>query len=143
MADPLFRNPNPEEPFREPIAKLAKLITDRTPVVLGLEKIDKESPEYIGLSMMCTDEMAEMALLMEKRKPKTLEDMVRISGKDREYVEEIREICGGKGVCHYGKLPPNAEGQANLIPDIQKVKEKTGWRPEVGFKDGIRRMIRC
>lgn len=61
----------------------------------------------------------------------------------REYVEEIREICGGKGVCHYGKLPPNAEGQANLIPDIQKVKEKTGWRPEVGFKDGIRRMIRC
>ena len=49
---PLFRNPNPEEPFREPIAKLAKLITDRTPVVLGLEKIDKESPEYIGLSMM-------------------------------------------------------------------------------------------
>ena len=36
MADPLFRNPNPEEPFREPIAKLAKLITDRTPVVLGL-----------------------------------------------------------------------------------------------------------
>ena len=65
MADPLFRNPNPEEPFREPIAKLAKLITDRTPVVLGLEKIDKESPEYIGLSMMCTDEMAEMALLMD------------------------------------------------------------------------------
>ena len=57
MADPLFRNPNPEEPFREPIAKLAKLITDRTPVVLGLEKIDKESPEYIGLSMMCTDEI--------------------------------------------------------------------------------------
>ena len=56
MADPLFRNPNPEEPFREPIAKLAKLITDRTPVVLGLEKIDKESPEYIGLSMMCTGE---------------------------------------------------------------------------------------
>ena len=38
MADPLFRNPNPEEPFREPIAKLAKLITDRTPVVLGLER---------------------------------------------------------------------------------------------------------
>ena len=92
---------------------------------------------------MHTAEMAEMALLMEKRKPKTLEDMVRISGKNREYVEEIREICGGKGVCHYGKLPPNAEGQANLIPDIQKVKEKTGWRPEVGFKDGIRRMIRC
>ena len=59
----------------------------------------------------------------------------------RVYVEEIRKICGGKGVCHYGKLPPNAEGQANLIPDIRKVKEKTGWRPEIGFEEGIRRMI--
>ncbi len=111
MADPLFRNPNPEEPFREPIAKLAKLITDRTPVVLGLEKIDKESPEYIGLSMMCTDEMAEMALLMEKRKPKTLEDMVRISGKDREYVEEILEKLAYNGVIEYNWENPRHEKQ--------------------------------
>ena len=89
MADSLFPNPHPEEPFREPIAKLAKMITDRAPVVLGLEKITKESPEYIGLSILCTDEMAELALKMGKRKPRTLEDMVKLTGKDKAYVEEM------------------------------------------------------
>lgn len=78
MADSLFPNPHPEEPFREPVAKLAKMITDRAPVVLGIEKITKESPEYIGLSALCTDEMAEIALKMGKRKPRTLEDMVKL-----------------------------------------------------------------
>ena len=32
MADPLFPNPHPDEPFREPVAKLAKMITDRIPI---------------------------------------------------------------------------------------------------------------
>ena len=62
MADPLppFTNPCPDEPFREPVAKLAKLITDRIPVVLGLEKITKDSPEYIGIRALVTDEEAEV-----------------------------------------------------------------------------------
>ncbi len=59
-----------------------------------------------------------------------------------DYVEEIHRLCGGRGTCHYGKLPPNAEGEANLIPDIGKIKRTTGWKPEITFKEGIRRMIR-
>ena len=45
MSDPLpkFTNPNPDAPFREPVARLAKVITDRIPVVLGKEKITKET----------------------------------------------------------------------------------------------------
>ena len=111
MVDPLFKNPNPDEPFREPIAKLAKMITDRTPVKLGMEKIDKDAPEYIGLSMMCTDEMAEMALLMEKRKPRTLNDMVKLSGKDPKYVEEILEKLAYNGVIEYNWENPQHEKQ--------------------------------
>ena len=64
MSDPLFPNPNPGKPFREPVARLAKVITDRIPVVLGKEKITKDSPEYIGLEPLCTDEQAEIAILM-------------------------------------------------------------------------------
>lgn len=111
MADELFRNPNPDEPFREPIARLAKLITDRAPVVLGLEKIGMESPEYIGLSLMCTDEQAEMALQMGKRTPRTVDDMVRISGKDREYVERILEELAYNGVIEYNWENPQHEKQ--------------------------------
>ena len=54
-----------DEPIREPIVKLGKMITDRAPVMLGLEKITKESPEYWGLAAICTDEQAEMAMKME------------------------------------------------------------------------------
>lgn len=59
----------------------------------------------------------------------------------RTYVEKMHRLCGGKGSCVYGKVPPNAEGQANLIPDICKIKERTGWKPEISFEEGIRRML--
>ena len=111
MADSLFPNPHPEEPFREPIAKLAKMITDRAPVVLGLEKITKESPEYIGLSILCTDEMAELALKMGKRKPRTLEDMVKLTGKDKAYVEEMLQKLAVNGVIEYNWENPKHEKQ--------------------------------
>ncbi len=101
MADKLFPNPHPEEPFREPIAKLAKVITDRVPIVLGLEKITKDSPEYIGLCSLCTDEMAEIAIKMGKRKPRTIEDMMRLTGKDKAYLEDILQKMAVNGIIEY------------------------------------------
>lgn len=60
----------------------------------------------------------------------------------RSYVEEMHRLCEGRGTYIYGKLPPNAEGPANLIPDITKIMEKTGWKPEISFEEGIRRMLK-
>ena len=48
--------PDPNEPFREPIAKLGKKITDRIPQKLGLKKITRNDPEYWGLAGVLTDE---------------------------------------------------------------------------------------
>lgn len=59
----------------------------------------------------------------------------------REYVECMYELCGSKGGFTCGKLRPNAEGLANLIPDIKKLEEATGWRPVITFKEGIKRML--
>lgn len=59
----------------------------------------------------------------------------------REYVEEMHVLCGGKGSPRYGCLPPNAEGPANLIPDIRRIQEEIGWTPKVTFAEGIRRML--
>ena len=111
MADPLFPNPHPEEPFREPVAKLAKMITDRIPIVLGLEKISKDSPEYIGLCAICTDEMAEIAMKMGKRKPRTLEDMVRLTGRDKAYLEDILQKMSINGLIEYNWENPRHEKQ--------------------------------
>lgn len=106
-----FRNPHPDEPVREPILKLAKLITDRIPQKLGLEKITKDDPEYWGLAAMCTDEMAEVALKMGVRKPKTLEDMVRITKMDRDHLEELLEQMSVNGVLEYNWENPRHEKQ--------------------------------
>ena len=111
MTDPLFPNPRPEEPFREPVAKLAKMITDRVPIVLGLEKITKDSPEYIGLSAICTDEMAEIAMKMGKRKPRTMEDMIRLTGRDKEYLDDILQKMSVNGLIEYNWENPQHEKQ--------------------------------
>ena len=86
---------------REPIVKLAKMITDRIPQKLGIRKITKYDPEYWGLAAMCTDEMAEVALKMGVRKPRTLDDMVKLTGLERSHVEELLEQMSVNGVVEY------------------------------------------
>jgi len=92
---------------REPIVKLAKLITDRVPQKLGLKKITKYDPEYWGLAAMCTDEMAEIALKMGVRKPKTLDQMVEITKMDRDRLEELLEQMSVNGVLEYNWENPD------------------------------------
>jgi len=92
---------DPNEKLREPIAKLGKLVTDRIPQKLGLEKITVNDPEYLGLSRVVTDEEAEIALKMGVRKPKTLEDMVRLTGEPKETLEPKLEEMSRKGLLEY------------------------------------------
>ena len=61
----------------------------------------------------------------------------------REFVEEIHELCGGKGTSAYATRSENAEGVIHLIPDISKLKQATGWSPQVDFRSGIQKMLTC
>lgn len=106
-----FKNPHPELPVREPILKLGKMITDRIPIKLGLEKLTVDDPEYWGLAAMCTDEMAEIALKMGVRKPRTLKDMVKLTGKDEAYLEDILQKMSVNGVVEYNWENPQHEKQ--------------------------------
>ena len=66
--------------MREPIIKLGRMITDRIPIVLGTQKITPQDPEYWAVATICpTDEMAEIALRMKKRHPRTLADMKKLT----------------------------------------------------------------
>ena len=109
-----FKNPHPELPVREPILKLGKMITDRIPIKLGLEKLTADDPEYWGLAAMCTDEMAEIALKMGVRKPRTLKDMVKLTGKDEAYLEDILQKMSVNGVVEYNWENPQHEKQYEL-----------------------------
>ena len=106
-----FKNPHPEFPVREPILKLGKMVTDRAAIKLGLEKLTADDPEYWGLAAICTDEMAEVALKMGVRKPKTLPELVKITGMDEKYLEELLNKMAFNGVIEYNWENPKHEKQ--------------------------------
>lgn len=106
-----FKNPHPELPVREPILKLGKMVTDRAAIKLGLEKLTADDPEYWGLAAICTDEMAEVALKMGVRKPKTLSELVKITGMDEKYLEELLNKMAFNGVIEYNWENPKHEKQ--------------------------------
>ena len=93
--------PDPNEPFREPIAKLGKKITDRIPQKLGLKKITRNDPEYWGLAGVLTDEEAELAVKLGVRKPKTLAEIVKLSGLEEKKCEALLEEMSRKGLLEY------------------------------------------
>lgn len=93
--------PDPGKPFHEPIAKLGKKITDRIPQKLGLKKITRNDPEYWGLAGVLTDEEALLALKLGVRKPKTLSEIVKISGLEEKKCEALLEEMSRKGLLEY------------------------------------------
>ena len=103
--------PDPNEPFREPIAKLGKKITDRIPQKLGLKKITRNDPEYWGIAGVLTDEEAELAVKLGVRKPKTLAEIVKLSGLEEKKCEALLEEMSRKGLLEYNWENPKHEKQ--------------------------------
>lgn len=106
-----FKNPHPEQPVREPILKLGKMVTDRVPYKLGLKKLTADDPEYWGLAAMCTDEMAEVALKMGVRKPRTFAQMVKLTGIEEGHLQELLDKMSYNGVIEYNWENPQHEKQ--------------------------------
>lgn len=131
--------PDPGKPFREPIAKLGKKITDRIPQKLGLKKIARNDPEYWGLAGVLTDEEALLALKLGVRKPKTLSEIVKISGLEKKKCEALLEEMSRKGLLEYNwenaahekqyVLPMYVPGCAEFFNMNAKILESN---PEMG-----------
>lgn len=131
--------PDPGKPFREPIAKLGKKITDRIPQKLGLKKITRNDSEYWGLAGVLTDEEALLALKLGVRKPKTLSEIVKISGLEEKKCEALLEEMSRKGLLEYNwenaahekqyVLPMYVPGCAEFFNMNAKILESN---PEMG-----------
>ena len=75
---------------REILFDLGKMITDRLPYKFGLKRLTEEDPEYIILDRAChSDELAEVMLKMGLRKPKTIAEIAKLTGKTEEHLEEL------------------------------------------------------
>lgn len=88
-------------PIREPIVKLAKMITDRPAQHLGLKKITKDDPEYWGLAALISDEEAELASKLGVRKPKTFEEIHKLSGMSEEHCRKLVDHMSEQGILEY------------------------------------------
>ncbi len=111
----MSNNQNNNGEMREPIAKLAKMITNRIPIALGLDKIKMEDAEYWGLDMLLTDEQAEVALSMGRRQPKTAPEVAKLCGKSLEETTKLLEEMSVIGVVEYNWENPKHEKQY-LVP---------------------------
>ena len=81
---------------RKLILKLGQMITDR----IG-HKVTVDDPEYWGLAEVLTDEMAEVCLSMKVRKPMTLEEIAKKSGKDKDRVQKLLDEMSVIGMIEY------------------------------------------
>ena len=84
---------------REKILKLGRKITDRVPAKLG--GVKAEDPEYWGLAGIVTDEMADLALKMEVRKPLTYAQLKTLSGMEDAPLEKLLGEMSRVGLLEY------------------------------------------
>ena len=90
-----FKIPRDEHP-REHLLKLGSMITNR----IGL-KATADDPEYWGLASVMTDEMVEVALKMGVRKPKTTEQLMKLTKMEREPLEKLLTEMAWLGIVEY------------------------------------------
>ena len=93
-----FQIPRTDQP-REKIVKLGKMITDRVPAKLG--GVTGDDPEYWGLAGLVTDEMADVALKMGVRKPKTFAQLQKLTGLEPSRLEQLLADMSLIGLLEY------------------------------------------
>ena len=119
---------------RENIIKLGQKITDRIGV-----KVTENEPEYWGLDPILTDEMADIALKMDVRKPITLDALSKRTGVEKEHLEKVLYDMACVGIIEYNwenekrekqyVLPMFVPGSAEFTNMSQKQLEE---HPELG-----------
>ena len=91
-----FKIPCPDRPPREKILKLGSMITNR----IGL-KATVDDPEYWGLDALVTDEMADVALKMGVRKPKTIEQLMKLTKMEQASLQKLLDEMAWLGLIEY------------------------------------------
>ena len=93
-----FHIPRPDRPPRENLLKLGSMITNR----IGL-KTTVDDPEYWGLDGVMTDEMVDVALKMGVRKPKTIEQLMKLTKMERQPLQKLLDDMSWLGIIEYNR----------------------------------------
>ena len=117
---------NSDPNVRQPILDLAQMVTNRL-----FYKVKPEDPEYWGLAGIMTDEEAEVAIKMKRRVPRTMADMVKLTGKTEKELEPILAHMSEVGVLEYNWENPQHEKQWVLPMFVPGSAEFTNMNVEL------------
>ncbi len=117
---------NSDPNVRQPILDLAQMVTNRL-----FYKVKPEDPEYWGLAGIMTDEEAEVAIKMKRRVPRTMADMVKLTGKTEKELEPILAHMSEVGVVEYNWENPQHEKQWILPMFVPGSAEFTNMNVEL------------
>ncbi len=105
---------------RSKIVKLAKKISGPTALMI---KIDENAPEYYVLDCIVTDEMAEVGLAMDLRRPQTIAKIAKKCGKSLTETDRLARELAQVGACIFHE--ENGQDVFELTVFVPGVMEKT------------------
>lgn len=97
--DELIANPRPK------ILKLANMITSRQ------RKVELTDTDYWAFAAILTDEMADIALKMKLRKPRTVPRIAKLTGKSTAELQPVLDQMAYIGILEYNRENPRHELQ--------------------------------
>ncbi len=98
--------PAASEPLKPAVLAAAAKITDR----IG-NKTSQDDPDYWGLASVMTEDEAELTKYIKVRKPITLEQLVKASGKPEAEVQALLDSMSVKGILEYNWENPAHQKQ--------------------------------
>lgn len=139
-----------DDPIRKKIVKLGRKITDVAGHIFGGVKV--EDPEYWGLAEIVSEEMADVALTMDKRKPYTFSELCKMNSITKDKEEEFQKLLDdmsylglleydyGYHYDHNGRTAPQSERRYILpmfVPGSAELfnMEETADRSNPRLKD--------
>lgn len=133
--------------LRPKIVKLAKMVGG----VAGMtNKIDENAPEYYALNAVVTDDMADVALAIGLRQPRTLEYIVEKCGKSREETLALLAKLTETGVCKVWTDKEDGRDRyfvnifaPGMLEMMVNNREQLAAHPEIGkaFEEYTRRRL--
>lgn len=133
--------------LRPKIVKLAKMVGG---IAGARNKIDENAPEYYSLNAVVTDEMADVALAIGLRQPRTLEYIVGKCGKSQEETQKLLAKLAETGVCKVWADKEDGKDRyfvnifaPGMLEMMVNNREQLAAHPEIGkaFEEYTRRRL--
>lgn len=96
---------------RPKVAEAAKMITSRIPLKSKKRAVTVDDPEYWGLAGSITDEMADIALKMKLRTPRTFDEIQKLTDIEPVRLQELLDEMSNIGFLEYNWENPEREKQ--------------------------------